>query len=144
MNIDILVIGILLSLLVSELAGISPGGIIVPAYIALFFRSPLRILATFAAAAAAWGLYRLLSRRLILFGRRRFAMMILLGVLIALIIERILPLAAVSAPDLRTIGWVIPGLIANCFEKQKPVATAVLALATGGLVYAVSLLLSLI
>lgn len=144
MSVDILVIGIVISLCVSEIAGISPGGIIVPGYIALFFRTPLRIAATFAAAFAAYAVYRLVSRRFILFGKRRFVAMILLGTLAAFALQRLVPLVPLAAPDLRAIGWVIPGLLANSFERQKPVATSVLALASGGAVYAIALLLSAI
>jgi poly-gamma-glutamate biosynthesis protein PgsC/CapC len=140
-NVDILVIGILVSLAVSELLGLSPGGIIVPAYIALFFRAPLRIAATFAAALAVYGVYRVISTRFILFGKRRFVAMILLGTLAAYAIQRLLPLAPAATPDMRAIGWVIPGLLANSFEKQKLVPTAILALASGGVVYALAFLL---
>ena len=41
-----LIIALLLALFYTELVGLSPGGIIVPAYFALYFDSPLRLLGT--------------------------------------------------------------------------------------------------
>ena len=57
----------------TELVGLSPGGIIVPGYLALYFSEPLRLVATLIDAALAFAAVRLLSKRLILFGRRRYA-----------------------------------------------------------------------
>ena len=81
MVVETLIIGFVLALLWAELADISPGGIIVPGYLALYFDRPLRLLATLAAALLTLAVYRLLSRHLILFGRRRFILMVLVGAL---------------------------------------------------------------
>ncbi|MFC2083345.1 poly-gamma-glutamate biosynthesis protein PgsC [Candidatus Bipolaricaulota bacterium] len=111
-------IGLAVATLFVELTGIYPGGIIVPAYVALFVDQPLRIVGTLVVALLAWGVYRLLARVFILFGRRRFLLLILLGGIWTLIGYRLLPMLWPTSLELRAIGWVIPGLIANTFERQ--------------------------
>jgi poly-gamma-glutamate biosynthesis protein PgsC/CapC len=144
MNVDVLFIGIVVSLIVSEVAGLSPGGIIVPGYIALFFTSPLRIAGTYAAAMATFGAYRLLSRRLILFGRRRFAAMILIGAFFAWSSMALIPRLSQGAADLRVVSWVVPGLLANSFDQQKFLPTAILSIAAGAAVFALARILAAI
>ena len=111
---EIVLIGVAVSLLFSEVTGLSPAGLVVPGYIALSLQSPVRVAYTLAIALLAWGCARLLNRWMILYGRRRFAVLILLTyVLNAIIVgSGILPF------DPGMIGAVIPGIIANEFEKQ--------------------------
>ena len=58
-----LVIALLLALFYTELVGLSPGGIIVPAYFALYFDSPLRLLGTLALSFLCLGIVNLLSAK---------------------------------------------------------------------------------
>jgi poly-gamma-glutamate biosynthesis protein PgsC/CapC len=106
-----------------EIFDIYPGGIIVPAYMALFLDQPLRVLTTILVAFLSLLTYSLLSRFFILFGRRRFVMLLLLGALWGQLWFLVAPSLFSGAMDLRMIGWVIPGLLANNFEKQKIPAT---------------------
>ena len=76
---ETLLIGILLAIIFVEIFDIYPGGIIVPAYIALYLDVPLRVLVTILIAFIALLSYKALSRFFILFGRRRFVTMVLLG-----------------------------------------------------------------
>jgi poly-gamma-glutamate biosynthesis protein PgsC/CapC len=111
--------GLVTSLLLSELIGLSAGGLITPAYLALLVDQPWRLAGTALAALLAFAGYRLLSRYLILFGRRRFVAMILLGVTAKWLVEAAAPaLAATLFASVGAIGYVIPGLIANDFERQ--------------------------
>lgn len=116
-------IGIILAVFYVELMDIYPGGIIVPAYMALFLDQPLRVLATVVIALLSLLTYRFLSRFLILFGRRRFVMLLLLGALWGQLLFLATPHIYAGATELRVIGWVIPGLLANNCEKQKIFAT---------------------
>jgi poly-gamma-glutamate biosynthesis protein PgsC/CapC len=120
---ETLFIGIVLALLYVETTDVYPGGIIVPAYFALFLDRPLFVAATLAVAFAALGVYRLLSRSLILFGRRRFVLLLLLGALISQLGLFLAPRLVPAAFEVRIIGWVIPGLLANNLDKQKAVPT---------------------
>ena len=119
-----LFVGLLLSTLTVELTGIYPGGIIVPGYIALFIDQPLRIGVTLAAALLTLGTYRLMSRWLLLFGRRRFAMLILVGAAWSMLMQLTLPPLGASAFGWQVVGWVVPGLIANTLTRQSLLATA--------------------
>jgi poly-gamma-glutamate biosynthesis protein PgsC/CapC len=112
-------IGLILAFFYVELMDIYPGGIIVPAYIALYIDQPLRVLATVLIAILSLLTYKLLSRFFILFGRRRFVMLLLLGALWGQLLFLIIPHVFAGATELRMIGWVIPGLLANNCEKQK-------------------------
>ena len=112
-------IGLILALFYVEIMEIYPGGIIVPAYIALYIDQPLRVLATVLIAILSLLTYKLLSRFFILFGRRRFVMLLLLGALWGQLLFLIIPHVFAGAMELRMIGWVIPGLLANNCEKQK-------------------------
>ena len=123
MSFETLLIGILVAVLHVEIMDIYPGGIIVPAYFALYLDLPLRVLATLLIALLTLLTYRMLSRVLILFGKRRFATLILLGVVWAQLWSLIFPVLFVSSLELKAIGWIIPALLANNLEKQKMVPT---------------------
>ena len=105
---EIVVAGVAISLIFAELTGLSPAGLIVPGYIALSMQTPHRVVYTLAVAVAAWGCARLLSRWMILYGRRRFAVLVLLAFAID---------TAVSSPGLLPydpglIGVLVPGIMA--------------------------------
>ncbi len=116
-------VGLILALLYVEIMEIYPGGIIVPAYIALHLDQPLRVVATLLIAFLSLLTYRLLSRFFILFGRRRFVMILLLGALWGQLWFILAPHMFSGTTELRMIGWVIPGLLANNCEKQRLIPT---------------------
>jgi poly-gamma-glutamate biosynthesis protein PgsC/CapC len=120
---ETLLIGLLCALLFIELFGLYPGGIIVPAYIALYIDNPVRILVTVAIAFLCLLIYRLMSRFVILFGKRRFVLFIFLGALLAQLWVLISPQMFSDPIGLRAIGWIIPGLLANNLERQKVIPT---------------------
>jgi len=111
-------IGIAVSFIYFELAGLSPGGIVVPGYLALFFDQPARIGITLAVAFLAYYILRLLSNYMILYGRRRFLTAILLGFLLKWVLESVIIQMPISGIELQTIGYIIPGLIANEMKRQ--------------------------
>lgn len=116
---ETLFIGLIVSVLYVEVMDIYPGGIIVPGYVALYLDQPLRVLATILIALLSLCTYKLLSRFLILFGKRRFVMLVLLGGLWAQLWFLLLPHFFSDPTGLKAIGWLIPGLLANNLEKQK-------------------------
>jgi poly-gamma-glutamate biosynthesis protein PgsC/CapC len=126
----ILVLGVVTSLLMTELIGLSPGGVIVPGFIALYADSPLRLAATLADAAFALLAVRLLGGQLILFGRRRYASFLLAGFIARFLLERVLPGLAPEAPLFAAVGWLVPGIIAAEADRQGPLRT-LFALAAG-------------
>ncbi len=114
-----ILIGLAVALLWTEIVGVLPGGIIVPAYLALYAGQPWRIAATLVAALLAVGAYRLFSRWFLLFGRRRFVFLLFVGGLIGQAWLMLWPKLLTGPQDLRVIGWVIPGLLANTIVRQK-------------------------
>ena len=128
---EVVLIGVAVSLLFSEFTGLSPAGIVVPGYIALSLQSPARVCYTLAVALLAWGCARLLNRWMILYGRRRFAVLILL----TYVLNTLIVGSGVLPFNPGMIGAVVPGIIANEFEKQGIVKSLLsLGVVTGILV----------
>lgn len=120
---EIAVIGLLASLGFIWRTGVYPGGIIVPSYLALFLYEPQRIAGTMLAALLALAAYRVASRWLILFGRRRFVFLVVAGGVWALLWLESFPYLFPTSVEYRVIGWVIPGLIANQLDRQGVAVT---------------------
>jgi len=135
-----IIAGIVLGLVFTELTGMSPGGIIVPGYLALFLFQPLEIALTGIAAVGAMFGTRLVSRLFFLFGRRHYAVCLLFGILLKLGVERlstVLPILN-SVTNVRLIGWLIPGIIANDMYKQGIPRTLIAAGTVTALVFLVA------
>lgn len=128
---EIVLAGVAISLIFAELTGLSPAGLIVPGYIALSLQTPQRVAYTLAVALLAWGAARLLSHWMILYGRRRFAVLILLS----FVINAAIVGTAVLPYDPGIIGVLVPGIIAQEVEKQGAVKSLLsLAVVVGILV----------
>ncbi|UCC49853.1 MAG: poly-gamma-glutamate biosynthesis protein PgsC [Gemmatimonadota bacterium] len=123
MGFEVPFIGLLISLAFTALTGLYPGGIIVPSYLVLFIQEPARIAGTLIAAFLTMAVYRVSSGWLILFGRRRFVFLILVGGMWAFLWRQLLPAIFPVSLEFRVIGWVIPGLIASHLERQGIVVT---------------------
>lgn len=113
-----LFIGILVSLFITETTGFSPGGIVVAGYLALFARHPVWLAGTLAVALASWGVVRLLSRHLLLYGRRLFAMHLLTGLLLGQAVMLYGRGWAEWDWGVNVIGWIVPGLLSRDFDRQ--------------------------
>ncbi len=119
-------IGLVVSLLFTELYGVSVGGMIVPGYLALNLQRPASIAITLLAALLTFSIVRLLSHVAIVYGRRRIVMMILVGFLVGALL-RIVPAVTGFVSPLSNwcandcfcvIGYIIPGLIALWMDRQ--------------------------
>lgn len=119
-------LGVIISLIYTEITGLS-AGMILSGYLVLSLHSPLRVIYTLVVALTAMGLCRLMSRGMILYGRRRFAVLILTAAFLC---------AAASALDLvpvSAIGVVVPGLLAREFDRQGILNTLLSLTVTTGL-----------
>jgi len=125
-----LIIGVAVSLLLTELVGLSPGGIIVPGYVALLLDRPSALIGFLIIAFAAYGLLRALGTQLILYGSRRFTIAILAGMTLSLGAHWISPALAVTfVPtyvERAGIGFIVPGLLAHQFDRQGVLPTLVM------------------
>ena len=144
MIVETLLVGLVLALLWAEITDLSPGGIIVPGYFALYLDRPLRAAATLAVALLTLAIYRFLARHLILFGRRRFVLMVLVGAVLSQGWLLVLPRVFAAPVELRVIGWVIPGILASSLVRQKVLPTLASLAAVATLTFAVVRLVSLL
>ena len=130
---QVIVIGTLISLFYTELSGYS-AGLIIPGYFALNAQNPLRMLYTLLCAAVAVLLCRLLAGVTILYGRRRFAVLMLLTLGISALVKAL----GFSLP---MIGIILPGLLARELDRQGFIPTLLsLAVTTGATLLCVLLL----
>jgi gamma-polyglutamate biosynthesis protein CapC len=122
-------LGLTLSLVASELFGLSSAGLVVPGYLALYLDQPARIGATLLVALSTWAAVRFgLERAVVLYGRRRFGVTILTGFLLNAALDRLLFSLPPEAAGLRAVGYIVPGLIANTALRQGVWSTVGLTL----------------
>jgi poly-gamma-glutamate biosynthesis protein PgsC/CapC len=122
-------VGLLFALVCYLTTNLSPGGMITPGWMALALVEEYRQVAVIVAmTGVTWGLTKIMQRVVILYGKRLFAAIVLLSVLLQttlfLVIQQDFPLLFSH----QTLGFVAPGLIAYQLVRQPPVATM---LATG-------------
>ena len=136
-------LGLVISLLFSETLGLAAGGMVVPGYLALMIHEPLRILGTVVVSLVTYGALQLLSRYMLIYGRRRIVMAVLIGFAFGALSRQLLVVHVSGVPlDLSTIGFVIPGLIANWMERQGVLPTLCVMTSTAVLVRLLLMLLS--
>jgi poly-gamma-glutamate biosynthesis protein PgsC/CapC len=111
-------LSVIISFLFYEGLGLLTGGMISAGYLALFLNQPLRILSTLILSIIVCISVRLISARTILYNRRRFMLVILIGLLLGWLTDRLLIQLVIIPQDLRIIGYVVPGLIANDMYRQ--------------------------
>ncbi|MBX3130261.1 MAG: poly-gamma-glutamate biosynthesis protein PgsC [Polyangiaceae bacterium] len=112
-------VGLAVSLLFTEMFGIAAGGMIVPGYLALNLARPVDVALTIGAGFVTFAIVHTLSSFVIVYGRRRTVLMILVGYLVGMAVRWsaasfVEPLGA----DLAVIGFIIPGLIAIWLDRQ--------------------------
>jgi poly-gamma-glutamate biosynthesis protein PgsC/CapC len=108
---------------------------VVPGYLALMIHHPLRILGTILVSLATLGGLQLLSRFMIIYGRRRIVYTVLLGFVFGWLSRELLVLRVSNLPiEMQTIGYILPGLIASWMERQGVIPTICVMLVTAVLV----------
>lgn len=115
--------GIVFSLLVTELTGFSPGGVVAAGYLAMFAAQPAWQLGTLVAALITFGIMRGIEGRLILYGRRQFTLYVLTGILVSQGAMLLAGSGTSLGVGLLVIGYLVPGLIARDFGRQGVFAT---------------------
>ena len=113
-------IGLVIGLLVSEIFGIASGGLIVPGYLALYLLRPLDLGLTIGSAFVAFAVVSVLENFFIIFGKRRTALMILVGYLLGMGLRS---WTGLFSGEVQIIGYIIPGLIAVWMDRQGVVET---------------------
>ena len=121
-------LGLVVSLVFSEILGLAAGGLVVPGYIALYLDQPLRVLGTVLAALVTYGFVKLVGRFVLLYGRRTMVFSVLAGFLFGYLTRYLLVFNAtfdlgVDTSVIQSIGYIIPGLIAYWMSRQGVVET---------------------
>ncbi len=136
-------IGLILTLVITEAFGLGAGGLVVPGYMALSLLQPWSFALTVLIALATFVIVRTMAIYIIVFGRRRTALMIVTGYLLGALVDLLIgggiiidaaSMASESARsgmtagqpwffEISVIGYIIPGLIAVWFDRQGVLAT---------------------
>ena len=119
-------LGIVHSLMIWEILGLSAGGIIVPGYLALNIHRPINILMTYIIALITFYLVNCLKKFMVIFGKRRTTLLLIIGMILGLLVEMIPGMSGTEKIDV--VGFLIPGLLALSFDKQGIIATLSLSM----------------
>ena len=111
-------LSVIISFLTTELTGLLTGGMISAGYLAYWFGEPMRIVSTLLMSILIALIMRVSRHFLILYGRRRFMLSILLSIFGVYLVEKSYFLVSEFSFDMRISGYIIPGLIASDMEKQ--------------------------
>lgn len=121
-------LSVALGFLSSEFLGLSAGGLVSPGYLAFFLEQPYRLASTIVLSLLIFFAIRLLQRFVIIYGKRRFMAAVLLSLAGAWGFERLFFYANILSQDMRIVGYIIPGLIANDMLKQGAAKTIAMVL----------------
>ncbi len=133
-----LVIGVVVSLIYAERTGVIPAGLIVPGYLALVLDQVVFVAAIFLLSFLTYlTVDRLVSRLVILYGRRRFVAMLSVGILLKLVFDALYPAMPFEVYEFRGIGVIVPGLIANAIHRQGVPHTVFSTILLSGLTFIV-------
>ncbi len=134
-------LGLCVSLFFSEFFGIAAGGMVVPGYMALYLNRPLVILVTVLVSLLTYFIVNSLGTFMIIYGRRRTVLMILLGFLLGWLVRMMGPLPlGPQAVELSIVGYIIPGLIAIWIDRQGVLETVAALLTSSTIVRLVLIL----
>ncbi|WP_412538348.1 poly-gamma-glutamate biosynthesis protein PgsC/CapC [Longispora sp. K20-0274] len=130
--------GLVFSLLCYLTTNLSPGGMITPGWLALSLLQDYRQAGIVVAmTGVTYAGTRLLQKVVILYGKRLFAAVVLLSVVLQLglflVVQSEFPLLFVH----QTLGFVAPGLIAYQLVRQPPGATILATAVVSAAAYAV-------
>jgi len=115
----LLALGVVVSLLIEEFTGVSPGGMITPGVLAINIKNVDVLIYIFLLSLVIHLIVdKVLSKYMILYGKRKFAITIVLAMLLKLTFDQfygVLPFATVA---FRGAGAIVPALLANTYSKQ--------------------------
>lgn len=111
-------LSVILGFVCTEFTGLLTGGLVSCGYLAYYYQEPTRMVSTLVVAVLICFVVKALKHVMILYGRRRFMVTVVMSILAVHLIESFYYYSAAINMDLRIIGYIIPGLIANDMEKQ--------------------------
>ena len=99
-------LGMIISLILTESVGVTAGGLIVPGYIALNLHSPAMVLTTFGISLFTLAILNLLSRYIIIYGKRRLVFCLLLAFILGSIIREV-PMHLMDLYDVEALSGLL-------------------------------------
>ncbi len=121
---EAIALGLLFSLWASETMGFIAGGLVVPGYFVVISSDWLVMGATLATGFLAYAVLKFLTRFMLIYGRRRLLVAVLLGFLFSELSRQLYVLEPSSLLlRLQAFGFVIPGLLAYWMDRQGVGAT---------------------
>jgi gamma-polyglutamate biosynthesis protein CapC len=133
-----LVLGVVLSLIFAEKTGVVPAGLVVPGYLALIFNQPVFMGIVLLISVLTYLIVaHIIAKWTILYGRRKFAAMLITGICLKLTFDYFYPVMPFEIFEFRGIGVIVPGLIANTIQKQGVPLTLGSTILLSGLTFAI-------
>jgi poly-gamma-glutamate biosynthesis protein PgsC/CapC len=119
-------IGLVFGLFFVEAFGLFAGGMVVPGYLALDMIHPGTVFLTLLTAVLINLVIRLLSKFLVIYGRRRVSLTVLVAFLMGMMMRTIFSSLYVVehfGAGWDVVGYIIPGLIALSIDRQGLIET---------------------
>lgn len=120
---EIIFLGIILSIVFYEMTDISPGGIIVPGIMVMYIHQIDRMIYTVVISIITCFVVQLFSKKFIVYGKRKFALMIITSLFINLILGFFVKVFTINMLNITVVGYTISGLIAFEMSKQGTIKT---------------------
>ena len=137
-------LGMVLSLLLTEIIGLTAGGIIVPGWVALHLHNPLSVFVTFIIAFIVFIIVEVSSKFMFIYGKRRLVISLLLGFIMGLIFNTYFSIFISNkfSLEIYSIGFIIPGMIANWMSRQGVLRTITIIFITSPIVQLIIIMLT--
>lgn len=119
-------IGLLVGLLFVDVFGLYAGGMVVPGYLALQLNNWVSVALTLVTSFIIFAIMRIISRFLIIYGRRRIALIVLISFLLGTAFRALLSeyhVVSYLGGVYTIVGYIIPGLIALAMDRQGIIET---------------------
>lgn len=137
-----LLVGVTISLLFSEYFGISAGGIVAPAYIAMYFSNIQTVILIYFISLLTFLFVKfVLPKYIIIYGRRQFVACIIIATVLKIVFEYFFPLLPFEVYEFRGISIIVPALLANLYFKQGIKLTIISSLVVSIVVFVITTLL---
>ena len=112
-------VGLVLSIAMEEFLGVSSGGVVVAGYLAMICDDFMSMIVVLLVSLLTYLVVELvLSRFLLLFGKRKFVACLLVSLVIKMAADLLVPTLPFATLAFRGIGIISPGLIANTSARQ--------------------------
>ena len=119
---NMLILGILLSIIFYEITDLSPGGIIIPAYLSMYLDNPKKVIYTLLISLLVLLTVKLLSNYIILYGKRQFVLCILTSFILEFFFQKC-NLYLIETQDIYLfnsgmIGVLVTGILSQDMMRQ--------------------------